>query len=298
MKDQLAPVVVFCFNRPGHLRQTIEALRANALAQRSRLFVFSDGPRGEQDRERVLEVRRYIRSIDGFGNVSIAESERNRGLSRSVIEEVTGVVNEYGKVIVLEDDLVTTPDFLAVMNRLLDAYQPRQDIFSVTAYAPPFRVPAGYTKDFCLVPRASSWGWGTWADRWSAVDWGDAHYRQLLNDPRLKRQFLEGGSDLWPMLYKQQTGVIDSWAVRWCAAHAVQGAYGVYPVRSKVKNIGTDGSGTNFTFSTRAYDVEMNREDVRIEADLQPDQAVIRAFKRFYDLPLYLRLKNLFRYGI
>lgn len=298
MKDSLAPVVVFCFNRPGHLRQTIEALKDNTLASRSRLFIFSDGSRGEHDRERVMEVRRYIRTIEGFGKVSIAESGHNRGLSRSVIEEVTNVVNEYGKVIVLEDDLVTTPDFLAVMNRLLDVYRPRRDVFSVTAYAPPIRVPPGYTKDFYLAPRSSSWGWGTWTDRWSAAGWGSAHYEQLLSDPLLKKRLEEGGNDLWPMLHKQQTGVIDSWAARWCAAQAVQGAYGIYPVKSKVKNIGTDGSGTNFTFSTRAYDVKMNREEVRIEAGLQPDEAVIKAFKSFYDLPFYLRVKNFLKYGI
>ncbi len=270
MKDSLAPVAVFCYNRPDHLRQTIEALRHNTLAPASRLFVFSDGPRGEHDTDRVLEVRKYIRGIDGFGEVSVAESPHNRGLSGSVIEEVTGVVSEYGRVIVLEDDLVTTPDFLAVMNRLLDAYQPRRDIFSVTGYAPPIRLPQEYTKDFYLARRSSSWGWGTWADRWSSAAWGSDHYEQLLRDPALKERLAEGGNDLWPMLYKQQAGVIDSWAARWCAAQAVQGAYSIYPVKSKVRNIGTDGSGTNFTFSTRAYDVKMNREDVWIEADIRP----------------------------
>ena len=298
MNDFLAPILVFCYNRPDHLKQTIEALKGNALASLSRLFIFSDGSKGEHDRERVAEVRRYIHTVEGFGKISVAESERNRGLSRSVIEEVTGVVNEYGKVIVLEDDLVTTPDFLTVMNRLLDAYQPRRNIFSVTAYAPPIRVPSGYTKDFYLAPRSSSWGWGTWADRWFSASWGSDHYKQLLNDSRLKKRLTGGGNDLWPMLYKQQTGVIDSWAARWCAAQAVQGAFGVYPVKSKVRNIGTDGSGTNFTFSTRAYDVKMNSGEVRIEADLQPDEAMIRAFKSFYDLPLYLRIKNVLKYGI
>lgn len=297
-KSNLAPVVVFCYNRPSHFRKTLEALQANTLAAESRLFVFSDGYRGEADREQVLEVREYAGKIEGFEEVTVVKAGKNKGLSGSVIDGVTRVITEYGRVIVLEDDMVTTPDFLAYMNGLLEAYRSRADVFSVTAYAPPVKIPRGYTKDFYLAPRSSSWGWGTWKDRWALADWGSGSYEKVVKDAALKRRFTSGGSDLWPMIVKQQRGVIDSWAVRWCLSQSLHNGYGVYPVQSKLSNIGTDGSGANFTFSTKVYDVDLNYGSPVIDPGLMPEKEVIRAFKRFYDLPFYLKLKNLVRYGV
>lgn len=295
---EISPVVVFCYNRPWHLSQTIDALKANTLAGESSLYVFSDGSKGESDREDVLSVRKYIAGIGGFKRITVFEADRNKGLSRSVIDGVTQVINAYGRAIVLEDDMVTTPDFLAYMNHLLDVYEGRKDVFSVTAYAPPIRIPVDYKNEFYLAPRSSSWGWGTWKDRWEQADWSAAGYERLKADPDLKRRFLSGGNDLWPMLHKQQLGVIDSWAVRWCLSQALKGAYGVYPVKSKLRNIGTDGSGTNFTFSTGAYDVPLNENKPEADPGLQPEEQVMEAFRDFYALPFYLKVKNLLKYGL
>ncbi|GAA4437647.1 glycosyltransferase [Ravibacter arvi] len=298
MAKELAPIVVFCYNRKDHLQQTIEALQLNVLAPESTLYIFSDGYRGERDRPQVGAVRQYLTSIAGFKKVSVSEAAQNLGLGKSVINGVTQVLALHKRVIVLEDDMLTTPDFLATMNELLDTYESRSDIFSVTGYAPPVRLPEDYDHDFYLAPRASSWGWGTWESSWRQADWGTENYRRLLKDPELKARFLAGGSDLWPMIYKQQHGITDSWAVRWCLSQAVSGAYGVYPVKSKVKNIGTDGSGTNFTFRTTAHDVGLTSERLLPDAGLMPDERVIRRFGAFYELPFYLKIKNRVKFGI
>lgn len=298
LQENYAPVIVFCYNRPVHFNKTLDALKANSLAQDSRLFVFSDGSRGKGDEVPVKEVRAIADRIDGFKEVKIYKSRTNKGLATSVIEGVTQIIETFGKVIVLEDDILTTPDFLDIMNRLLVVYQNRSDIFSVTGYAPPIRIPQKYTFDFYLARRASSWGWGTWADRWQLADWGSANYQKLLNDPSIKRRFLEGGNDLLPMLHKQQKGIIDSWAIRWCLCQTINDAYGVYPVKSKLSNIGTDGSGTNFTFNTETYASKRDHALLVVEPDLKPDQEVLDAFRRFYDLPFYLKMKNFFKYGI
>ncbi len=298
MSDPYAPIVLFCYNRPAHVRQTVAALQRNTLAGRSRLIVFSDGPKKMSAAGEVKAVREYIKGIHGFKSVTVYESPVNKGLAASVIAGVTQIIALHGKVIVVEDDIVTTPDFLTFMNELLEVYATRTDIFSVTGYAPQVSLPSSYKKDLYLAPRASSWGWGTWADRWERVDWSSNAYRRLLADPALKKAFVKGGEDLWPMLVKQQRGVIDSWAIRWALAHSLHNAYGVYPVRSKIRNIGTDGTGTNFTFSTREYEGALHTGAVAADPALAPEETVISAFARFYQMRWLVKLKNYINYQI
>ena len=298
MSLNLAPVVLFCYNRPWHLRQTIESLQLNTLSAQSELIIYSDGPKRQSDEASIVEIRKYISSIDGFKSIKTVEAEENNGLAASVIKGVSEVVAMHGKVIVLEDDMLTTPDFLSFMNDALNAFQSRKDIFSVTAYSPPFEVPTGYNEDLFLAPRASSWGWATWEDRWNKADWKVSDFEDLKKNDKKRNKFLAGGDDLWPMLVKQQKKVIDSWAIRWTYSQFKNDAYGVYPVRSKLKNIGTDGSGTNFTFKSGSYGKEMNLEKIAINPDLKPDPDVIKAFGNYYHLPLYLKIKNWIKYQV
>jgi len=294
----LAPIVLFCYNRPAHLQQTVESLRLNKLAAESELFIYSDGPKSERDRQQVKEVRDYLSTISGFRIVHIKEAEKNKGLAASVIEGVSAILSKYPKVIVLEDDMLSTTDFLSFMNQALDVYAGRPDIFSVTGYTPPIDVPKSYPHDLYLVPRASSWGWGTWAHKWAKADWQVRDFQSLKNDDKRQNAFNQGGDDLWPMLAKQQKGVIDSWAIRWTYSQFANDAHGLYPVHSKIKNIGTDGSGTNFTFKSGEYGEEMAEGDVVMPADLKPDAGLINAFRRYYRLPFLLKIKNRVKYGI
>ncbi|WP_353723157.1 glycosyltransferase [Dyadobacter sp. 676] len=293
-----APVVLFCYNRPLHLRQTVESLQTNALASESELFVFSDGPKREQDAQAIREVRQFLTGIKGFKKITIFEAEKNKGLAASVIEGVGQVLSQYPKAIVLEDDMLSTSDFLSFMNQALDVYAQREDIFSVSGYTPPVQFPQNYPHGVYLVPRASSWGWGTWAHKWAKADWQVTDFAALKNDPGKQKAFNRGGGDLWPMLAKQQQGIIDSWAIRWTYSQFRNQAYGLYPVHSKIRNIGTDGSGTNFTFKSSGYGQEMIEGNVAMPADLMPDENIIRIFKDYYKLPFLLKIKNRVKYGI
>ena len=298
LSANLAPVVLFCYNRPWHLRQTIESLQLNALAPQSELIVFSDGPKQEFDGPLIQEIRNYLNEVDGFKSVKIIKSEKNQGLAASIINGVSEILSLHERVIVLEDDMLSTPDFLTFMNDALNIYKSRSDIFSVTAYSPPFKIPSDYRQDLYLAPRASSWGWGTWLNKWQQADWDVKDFEQLKNDDSLIKKFNLGGEDLWPMLVKQQLGVINSWAIRWTYCQFKNNAFGVYPVRSKIKNIGTDGSGTNFTFKTGYYGKSMDSGKIAIDPDLKPDEEVIRSFGAYYNLSFYLKIKNRIKYRI
>ena len=214
--DDFSPVVLFVYNRPLHTEQTIEALKRNIFADQSDLYIFSDGPKLETDNKQIAEVRKYIKQIRGFKSIHIIEQDNNMGLANSVISGVTSVINSYGKVIVLEDDLVTSPYFLKYMNEALEFYKNESQVFSISGYNHPpnlMKFPENYLNDIYFNHRNSSWGWGTWKDRWEKADWEVADFNEFINDRRVQKDFNRGGEDLTPMLKAQIEGRLDSWSI-------------------------------------------------------------------------------------
>ena len=245
MVHNLAPIIVFAFNRPEALRNTIHSLLRNTEAQESELYVFVDGARPDKpgETEKVKDVQEYVKSIKGFKNVHYTFSERNKGLGASIIQGVTAVINQYGKVIVLEDDLVFSENFLAFMNEGLRRYERESRVFSVCGYGNKVKVPDGYAGDAYFCARSSSWGWATWADRWNSVDWELKDWDKYA---RMRKAFNRwGGSDCFGMLKDWKQGKNQSWAIRFCFSQFLQDKWSLFPVTSKVRNDGFDGMGTN-----------------------------------------------------
>ncbi len=218
-------------------------MRANDLASLSDLFVFSDGAKGGADSERVQQVRRYIHTIEGFRSVSIVERESNWGVDRSVIGGVTRLCEEFGFAINLEDDLLTSPDFLTFMNDALRHYETQAGIFSVSGFNFGLEPPAQGGHDAFLFYRVSSWGWGTWKDRWDKVDWRVSDYENFRGSPEQQSRFSRGGEDLPRMLELRMRGKLESWDIVWEYTHFRHNALGALPVHSRVFNFGNDGSG-------------------------------------------------------
>jgi O-antigen/teichoic acid export membrane protein len=244
-RTDFAPVVLFVYNRPEHTRRTVESLLDNKLALNSDLFVFSDGPKDAGDRVRVDEVRRYIHRIGGFQSITIIERERNAGLAQSVIGGVSEIFRKYERQIVLEDDLLTAPDFLTFMNKVLEHYEQELRIFSVSGFNHAVTMPDGYEYDGVFSHRSCSWGWGTWKSRWEQVDWEVSDYREFRANKGQQELLNRGGGDLSYMLDLQMSGAIDSWAIRWAYAHFKHDAVALASRDSKVYNIGFDGSGVH-----------------------------------------------------
>jgi len=245
---RLAPIALFVYNRPEHTRQTIEALQKNFLADGSELFIYSDAAKDTASTQNVEVVRKYVMQVGGFKNVVLTFRNRNWGLAESIIDGVTDVVNKHGRIIVLEDDLVTSPYFLKYMNEALETYASDARIMSISGYNHPrelMKFPKIYRKDVWLSLRNSSWGWGTWANRWEKVDWQVKDYADFTRNTSLKERFNQGGDDLCAMLDSQMEGKINSWAIRFSYAHFKSGSYSLCPVKSYVKNIGHDGTGTH-----------------------------------------------------
>lgn len=244
-RSELAPIALFVYNRPGHTERTVNSLRENELASQSDLFVFSDGPKNDAGAPAVQKIRSYVRTVQGFRSLTIIEREQNWGLAKSVICGITELCNEFGRVVAMEDDLLTTPDFLTFMNQALERYNAETRIFSISGFNFGFEGPEHYPYDAFCFYRSSSLGWGTWKDRWEKADWKMPDYHRFCVDEDKQRQFNRGGDDLSSMLAMQMHGKTDSWAIRWAYTHFKQDALALLSLRPRVFHIGSDRSATH-----------------------------------------------------
>ena len=287
MSTELAPICLFTFNRLDETQQTIEALKSNNLAKWSNLYIFSDGPKDSvESKIKVNNVRAYLTTITGFKKIDIIRSNENKGLANSVIQGVNHVFDKYNTIIVLEDDLVTSPNFLDFMNQSLQFYKKHQNIFSVSGYTMDLPSLSSLKNDVYFGYRASSWGWATWKDRWVPVDWEVKDYDEFSKNSSQRNKFLRGGSDMNRMLKKQMLGEIDSWAIRWCYHQFKYELYTVYPKVSKLISTGFNENATH-TKKTKRFTTILdisNRNQFSFQDKDFVDRTMIKEFKAKFSI--------------
>jgi hypothetical protein len=290
----LAPIVLFVYNRPIHTKKTVQALLKNKLASQSILYIYSDYPKKEEHKEDVKKVREYIHTIKGFKEIHIIERKQNYGLAKSIIEGVIEVINKYGRIIVIEDDLITSHMFLTFMNNMLETYEKEKKIYSITRYNYPpklMKIPEEYKYDIYFSPRAGSWGWATWKDRWNKADWEVKDYEEFKNNKQLQKEFNKGGDDMTDMLISQMEGKLDSWAIRWCYTLFKNNAYCVYPTKSYIDNIGMDGSGVHCGKSEKYKQKELNiKAQVITPEVIELNQDLVKQVKKIHSSGTILNL--------
>lgn len=306
MKESYAPLVIFVYNRLDITKQMLKAINNNTLAPQTEVFIFSDGPKSEKDIDKVRGVRECIhefKTVCRFKSIVVHEAEKNRGLANSIITGVSDVIKKYGKVIVLEDDLITAQNFLTFMNQCLQFYENNQRIWSIGGTTYRLNAFKNYSHDVYACYRGESWGWATWIDRWEQVDWTVSDFRKLLRSPQKRRQFNRGGQDMVASLKLQMEGKTDSWAIRWCYQESKENMLTILPVKSLVKNIGWDGTGTNCDETDR-FHTEIEGENFNFTLEnVEVDKQLMSDFCKYYSKPfsqrvldwLYLKVKDYIR---
>ena len=292
-----APIVLFVYNRPDHVRETWRALQACPEAAESELFVFSDGPKNDRAVLQVEAVRTTVQELTvslPFGKVTVVESPVNKGLAKSVIDGVTAVTKSHGRAIVLEDDCRVSPHFLTFMNRCLDFYEKDTTVGAIAGYVPDLKLPSDYTADVFATYRSCSCGWATWADRFANVDWELAEFAAFCTHPEWIKRLNLNGDDRFLRLYRQVKGNGSSWSVRF-GIHLVKNDWlTVYPRYSYIENIGCDASGVH---STADDAVKMAVELSRAVADphpvpVKPEPEIQKIMKRHYSDGLLSTIKR------
>lgn len=256
----LAPIIVFAFNRPKALERLLESLKKNYLFKDSKLFIFIDGYRNKNDTPRVDEAIEVARKFcnENKQNRQIITSQHNKGLATSIITGVSSIIAEYKKAIILEDDLICTPNYLSYINQALDFYENDNRIFSICGYGLKIKKPLGYYGDVYLSGRSSSWGWATWKDRWEEVDWEIRDWEEFVNNKKRQKAFNKNGSDMYSMLKDYMEGKNNSWAIRFCYNQFKLGKYSVCPFLSKINNEGFGEDATNCKQTFSRFKTEMD----------------------------------------
>ena len=272
--EKHAPIALFAFNRIDHLRQTVAALKTNLEAKSSHLYIYCDGPKIKEHAFAVQKVRDFVNQIDGFASIDRHYQESNIGLAKSIIAGVSEVVARHGCVIVVEDDLVVSPYFLAYMNKGLRLYKDEPTVASIHGYSYP--ITETLPETFFL-RGADCWGWATWSRAWKCFEPDGKKLLTALRQRKLFHAFdMNGAYPYTRMLTNQIKGKNNSWAVRWHASCFLANMLTLYPGKSLVNNIGMDGNGTHCTttdefaqvISTDPVNVEWQKPVENVEATI------------------------------
>ncbi len=242
----LAPIALFTYNRPWHTEKVLEALMLNNLADKSNLYIFCDGPKKDvttEELKKIDEVRLVVRKKNWCKKVQIIEKNDNIGLSQSVINGVSEIVKKHGKIVVLEDDIVTSKHFLQYMNDGLEMYKNEEKVYGVSGYS--FPSSKKINKKTFFLPIMSSWGYGTWIDKWSKINFNGSELLNIVEKSGFNNQINFGRLNYYQMLLDQVSGKIDSWAVRFYVSMFLDKGVFLYPNTSLLQNIGLDGSGVH-----------------------------------------------------
>lgn len=285
-----APIALFVYNRPDHTRKAVASLQQNVLAADSELYIYSDGPSHATHAAAVEQVRQFLVTITGFKKVTIIKSDRNLGPAASIIRGVTDMVNRYGRVIVLEDDLVLSPYFLQFMNDGLEKYEHRQKVISIHGY----NIEMNHSEPAFFLRGAARWGWATWARGWKLFN-ADGEYlmRELKRKKLLYHFDMDGNYPYTQMLEQQIRGKINSWVVRWLASAYIHNKLTLYPTRSLVCNIG-NGRSNRHQGEEDFCQSEQNTQqiiipDIPIEESLDARRLVGKHLYKFLSLKGKLR---------
>lgn len=276
-----APIVLFVYNRADVTEQTLEALSNNELASDSTLYIYCDGPKQQEsfkDIEKIVATRRVANSKQWCKKVIIKEAAVNIGLANSIINGVSSVLKKHDRVIVLEDDLVTSKGFLTYMNMALEKYYINEEVMQVSGYNFPLKRKAKNESFF--LPLTTSWGWGTWSRAWKKFDTNAIGYEILKEDNKAEYKFnLDGCYPYSRMLFAQmESTTIDSWAIKWWWSVFKEYGLTVYPDKSLVFNNGFSEDATH----TSSINNHINNSDFDFEYQIKVFPSKIEVNRIFF----------------
>lgn len=300
----LFPIVLFAYNRPWHTLQVLQALSKNHLANQSKLTVFIDGPKENasvEDLQKIEEVKDVVIKEKWCKEVQVNIATKNQGCRNAPINGISKMLQNHEAVIVLEDDIITSPFFLDYMNVSLNYYKNYKSVFSVSAYNFPKKIlpiPIDYEYDVYVSYRQLNWGWGTWKDRWEQVSWDKRDIPNFLSNVHMVNAFNRGGDDLSRMLMEEYNGISDAWDIQLSFAHFQNHALSIIPCNSYTNNIGLDSSGTH-TINKQTEGFENNLticlENPKLLSVLYTDKRIVNSFcSIFYSQkrPLWKKIIN------
>ncbi len=281
------PIAVFTYNRPDHTRRMLESLKDCLRLDECQVYIFSDGPKMPDNEDAVLETREVIHEWAEKFNGKIIEQPVNLGLARSIVNGVTKLCDEFGRAIVLEDDMLMSRRFLDYMITALDRYQDEEELCQISGYMFPVRHPS--QPDAFFMPLTTTWGWATWERAWKLFQWDIRAAVTDLQDPAVRYAFdLEGAYPYSKMMDDCAAGRNDSWGIRWWWSVFKAKKLVLHPRHSLVWVGGFDGTGTHSGINKRMMSISAKdtlafqwRKTYNFPSDIKVNQAALERIKKY-----------------
>lgn len=296
MDKQLSPIVLFVYNRPEHTKKTLDTLIQNKLANDSELYIFADGPKensSEEQIDKIKETRNICKSIKGFKSINIHESDINKGLAQNIIAGVTEIVNKFGKVIVLEDDIVTGTYFLQYMNDALNKYENSDSVYAISGWYYPIE---NDKDDAFFLKNFNCWGWATWKDKWICFKKDASYYLRVFTKAQKYEFNVDNCLDYWSQIEDNYKGIRNTWFIFWYASAFLKGGLCLYPPKSLVKNSGCDGTGENCSVEYYKTDSYINIDNIRLPDHIAENVDKKNLLKKYLkEINKQMRFRNCIR---
>ncbi|SDW45727.1 GNT-I family protein [Lutibacter oricola] len=279
--SQYAPVVLFVFNRLDHAKQTIESLKKNKFSDKTDLFIYCDNYLKIKDEEDVRKVKDFVYTVTGFKSISIIEREQNYGLAKSIKEGVSSVIESYGKVIVLEDDIVTSPFFLSYMNKALQIYANEERVMHISGFNYPINNSEFESSYFSSM--SACWGWATWKRAWDKFENNIELLENKITEKGKDKFIVSSNFTYWEQLILNKKKKLKTWFIYWYGTIYINNGLCLYPKSTYTQNIGLDGTGTN-SQNGNVYYSELNTRDIDFfPSKIEEFENSNNSFKEFFD---------------
>lgn len=303
---QLAPIILFVYSRPQHTLKTLNALKNNYLANKSMLYIYCDGVKpnaDEKTRASINEVRTLVKTEKWCKEVIIVERDKNFGLAKNVIDGISTVLNKHGKIIVLEDDMITSKQFLEYMNFSLNYYENNEQVFHINGhnYQSKFQF---ILDNYYFTRYMNCWGWATWKNRWDKLNTDYSFfYNKLIENKKLLKDFnYDNSLDFHNQLLFNIQGKMNTWAILWYATIFFNNGLCLTSKRTYVKNIGLDGTGENCFETNLQNEIQENINGFKGNLKVKEKRKSRLHFITYYELKkpfgvlkfIYRKIKNVF----
>ena len=292
--DNNLAVVIFAYNRFLHFKKTFSALLNNEKINQFRIYVFIDGPKNDHDKNQSQLIENFLKEKKLGNKITIYKNYKNKGLKKSIIEGVSEVFKEYSKVVVLEDDVITSKNFIKFMSESLNYYEKDQHIGTITGYSF-INLEKNYPYSTYLSKRHASWGWGTWEKNWEKINWDKEWIKNYIDKKNFKKNFNSGGNDLYHMLNLQLDGKIDSWAIIYNMNQFINESYCLCPKKSLVYNIGLDGTGVHCKENDKVFSNYDSEFEVKFYENVKIDNKIKKKIFKSFHTNLIQRIINKFK---
>ena len=293
--SELAPVVLFIFNRPDCVERTLEALSNNTFADKTDLYIYADGPRNENDELGCNKSRDVIkRYSDCFKSVELICRTENWGLARNSICGITEVINSRGKMIMMEDDTVPAPYFLKYMNIGLNKYQDNEKVMEITGFQMPIK--SDEEPRAVFIKGSYAWAWGTWSNRWKEYHRNAEELMRKFSNRDIYNLNFDGSVDIYDQLRANRDGQMDTWAVFWSAIRYLQDGFMLCPTKSLIQMIGFDDRSEhnreeNAIAKVELYNGEILQFPDLVSEDIDTRKLIVRTFEKELSFKAKMLLK-------